>query len=683
MSDRPTTSAGQPSDDPSHDDPIPEGSVPEDSVPEDSGSDDAIADEPEAEPEPEPEPEPDPEPEPEPEPEPDSVRDTRFDHLFAPARLDDSPPERAVDSPGDDGPGDHGGFWDEEPRKTHTVRNALVVGLLLIGAAYVAGYFFTGARLPANTTISGVDVSRSTPAAARATLTRELKPRVDRPIALAFEDTDFQIKPADAGLGLNVPASVDQAGGTPSWDPRDMVALLFGDNPHDAVVIADSSKFNGVLGTIGESVDTDVVEAQITFPDGKPEARKPKAGRTVDRVVMTDRIKDAYVNGGDPIEVEVKTVPPAVDQAGLDEAMKGVAATAVSGPVKIKVGDKKAELPVTAYTPALVIRVEDGDLVPYIDPKKLAKPLTDSTTGIGKKAVDATVVIEGGTKAVVKPGKKGVGLQPEEMATKLLPAIAATGADRSVSVEATVVEPAFTTADAKALKITEKISTFETKYDNAAYRNTNQGRAAEILNGTIVKPGETFSFNNTVGERTEANGFTSGTVINGGVFREELGGGVSQVVTTTYNAAFFAGLDDVEHHPHTFYISRYPVGREATVYYGNLDLRFKNSTKYGVLIRSYIVPSTASRDGVMHVEMWSTKVWDKITAGDSKRRNFRQPGLQYDDSDRCVAQAPLQGFDIDVFRKFIKNGKTVKSETDTAIYQAADKVICGKKPKSD
>ncbi len=252
-------------------------------------------------------------------------------------------------------------------------------------------------------------------------------------------------------------------------------------------------------------------------------------------------------------------------------------------------------------------------------------------------------------KPVVVPGKKGVGLQPKEMAVKLLPALTETGAKRSVEVEAKVVEPLFTTKDAKALKIKQKISSFETQFPYAEYRNTNQGRAAELINGTILKPGETFSFNNTVGERTAANGFVMGTVINGGVFREELGGGVSQVATTTYNAGFFGGMDDVEHHPHAFYIDRYPVGREATVYYGNLDLRFKNPTKYGVLIRAYVVKSTPSSAGIMHVELWSTKVWD-IKAGQSARRNGRTPGKQYDDTDRCVPQGPIQGFDIDIYR---------------------------------
>jgi hypothetical protein len=82
----------------------------------------------------------------------------------------------------------------------------------------------------------------------------------------------------------------------------------------------------------------------------------------------------------------------------------------------------------------------------------------------------------------------------------------------------------------------------------------------------------------------------------------------------------------------------------------------------------------------MHVELWSTKVWN-IKAGLSEKRNLRKPGKQYDDTKRCVPQDPIQGFDVDVYRTFMRGGEVVKRETDTAVYQAADHVICGKKPK--
>ena len=320
-------------------------------------------------------------------------------------------------------------------------------------------------------------------------------------------------------------------------------------------------------------------------------------------------------------------------------------------------------------------------MTPVIDAKDLAKPLTSSTTGIGRSAVDASFRFEGG-KAFVVPGKAGVGLDPKTMATQLVPVLTKTGDARSITVEASAVQPEFTTEDAEALGIKERISSFTTEYPHADYRNTNQAEAARRIDGVVLEPGETFSFNDIVGERTAANGFVSGFVINGGVFREELGGGVSQVATTAYNAAFFGGLDDVEHHPHAFYIDRYPVGREATIYYGSLDLRFRNPYKTGVVIRAWVDKSSPGTVGRMNVEMYGTKVYD-VKARASDRYNFRNPGTQYDDTDRCVSQAPVTGFDIDIHRDFYQGGKRVKTEKDTAYYQAADRVICGKKPEKD
>lgn len=569
---------------------------------------------------------------------------------------------------------------DEPRRPRRWLRRTLVAAVLLVGLAYVAGWWLTGERLPAQASIGGVEVGGLSPAAAQRAVEDTLGPREDEPVVLEHGTKTFEIDPADVGLSLDAAASVDQVVSR-SWDPRRMVALVAGDHTYDPVVEVDDGKLADSVDAVAEAVLVPVTQALITFPDGKPQARQPKDGLVALKDDTAQAVKDAYLVETDPVEVPTDVVDPMVDAAGLKRAMTEIAEPAVAAPVALKVGDKTVKLPVSAYAPALTVGVVDGAMKARIDAEKLAKPLTDATTGIGKKAVDATVEIRNG-KAVVVPGKEGVGLQPDEMATKLVPVLTKTGADRSVSIEADVVEPEFTTADAKKLQIKERVSDFETEFPYAEYRNINQSRAAELIDGVIVKPGETFSFNDTVGERTEAAGFVVGTIINGGVFREELGGGVSQVVTTTYNAAFFAGMDDVEHHPHAFYISRYPVGREATVAWGYLDLKFKNPTKYGVLIKASVKKSTPGSPGVTRVELWSTKVWD-VKAGKSAKRNLREPGTRYDDTPACVPQDPVQGFDIDIYRTFFSKGAKVKSETVTANYQAADKVICGKKPTKD
>lgn len=563
-------------------------------------------------------------------------------------------------------------------------RRRVLIGLgavvVVLAAAYVAGYVMTGQRLAADTTVAGVAVGGKSPDEAERALQQGLEDRIDDPIELSTPEGDLELEPAQAGLAVDVPASIRAAGGR-SWDPRDMIALLVGGRDHDPELDVDEAKLTAAVAKIAETVDEPVVEAQITFPKATPKARQPRAGNEVPQDEFAQQLQDSWLTTDRPIEVPLEQVAPAVDAAGLQAAMREIARPAVSGPVTLKVGDDRVDLPVTAYAPALAVVVKDGAMVPTIDAKDLAGPLTSSTTGIGSRAVDASFRFEGG-RPVVVPSKAGVGLDPDTMAKQLVPVITKTGAARSITVKATPVQPEFTTKDAEALGIKELIGSYTTEYPHADYRNTNQAEAARRINGTILKPGETFSFNDTVGERTEANGFVAGFVINGGVFREELGGGVSQVATTAYNAAFFAGLDDVEHHPHAFYIDRYPVGREATIYYGNLDLRFRNPYKTGVVIRAWVDKSAPGRSGKMHVEMYGTKVYD-VKSRSSERYNFREPGTQYDDTPMCVAQAPVTGFDIDIHRDFYRGGKRVKTEKDTAYYQAADHVICGKKPKAD
>ena len=151
----------------------------------------------------------------------------------------------------------------------------------------------------------------------------------------------------------------------------------------------------------------------------------------------------------------------------------------------------------------------------------------------------------------------------------------------------TVSQPKFTTEKAKATLPKGLISTFTTYFPaNGGGRVTNIRLAARTLNGTYVPPGGTFSLNGVLGQRTPEKGYEKGGVINNGRLSENYGGGISQVSTTLFNAAFFAGMRFIEYMPHGFYISRYPEGREATVSWPDLDKSWVNTTDGGVHIRA-------------------------------------------------------------------------------------------------
>lgn len=120
------------------------------------------------------------------------------------------------------------------------------------------------------------------------------------------------------------------------------------------------------------------------------------------------------------------------------------------------------------------------------------------------------------------------------------------------------------------------VARFTTRYEPGEPRVTNIRRAAELLDGTVLTPGERFSMNEALGERTTARGFVPAPMILGNRMVDSVGGGISQVATALYNAAFFAGLELLDHTPHSYYFDRYPIGREATVSWGGPELVFRN-----------------------------------------------------------------------------------------------------------
>ena len=156
------------------------------------------------------------------------------------------------------------------------------------------------------------------------------------------------------------------------------------------------------------------------------------------------------------------------------------------------------------------------------------------------------------------------------------------------------------------------------------------------------------------------------------------------MATTTFNAMFFAGLEDIEHKPHSFYIDRYPEGREATVAWPSVDLRFRNDTDYGVLIHATVTPGDYSNQGVVNVQMFSTKVWD-IESKTGPRYNYRAPATRHLTTPDCEPFTGYSGFDVDVTRIFRKHGEDTIDHTEKfhTAYTAADSVVCGPPPKQD
>jgi len=201
---------------------------------------------------------------------------------------------------------------------------------------------------------------------------------------------------------------------------------------------------------------------------------------------------------------------------------------------------------------------------------------------VGREPVNAKFDVSGPTVTVI-PDKPGLGVDVPRTAENLLKAaLSRTNRQAAIAVAETPAERS--AADAKAMGITVQMSSYSTAYAGSSDRIRNLQLAVSAIDGTLVAPGGEFSFNEVVGERTLEKGYRAAPVIIAGEYEEDVGGGVSQVATTVFNAAWEAGLRITERNPHALYISRYQLGRDATVNYPDLDLRFVNDTKSWVLV---------------------------------------------------------------------------------------------------
>ncbi len=551
----------------------------------------------------------------------------------------------------------------------------VVLGLaLLVGGGYAAAYVGAGDRVPRGTTVAGVDVGGQTPEQAVRTLEEGLADRVDEPISVVVDGESLTVSPAEAGLEVDYEASIDAAGGGQSWDPARLWNYYTDGDDLPPVLDVDDAAMTAAIETLTADAGTPARNGRVRFRGGRLEVTQPQTGQELDPDAARDAIETAYLSDGPDVELSLTTTQPDIDEADVQEAVAEFGNPALSGPVTLLFGDSEVTLAPRVYAGALRLRPQDGELVPGLARKALTR-LLDSRISSGDP-VDATVRIVNGAPRVV-PAKPGVTYRPADVERTFLELVVRPDGEREERIKAVAAQADFTTADARALKITERVSTFTTYYPHADYRNVNIGRAAELVDGTLLEPGEVFSLNGVVGERTVENGFTEGYVISNGILVQDLGGGVSQMATTTFNAMFFAGLEDVEHKPHSFYIDRYPVGREATVAWGSVDLRFRNDTPYGVLVTADVTPSTVSTSGVVTVSMWSTKTWD-ITTSTSDRYNFTTAQTRRVDTLQCHPNDGYGGFDVDVYRYFREPGSSelVRTEKFHTTYIPSDTVIC-------
>ena len=559
--------------------------------------------------------------------------------------------------------------WANSRRTLVLICSGVAVVVIVL---YVLAILLAGDGVKPGTRVAGVSIGGLSEQAAIDKLNSTVGDRANKPLVLRVGDQDIEVNPAEAGLNFDAAATVAPATGR-ALNPFTLLQEFTTGADLAPVTLVDQGALDAQLKSVVSTLNKPPREPTILVVDKKPVVTPGEDGLTVDVATAGAAMKTAFMEKRSPITVDIVPAPPTVTPDGVKKA-KELIRIALNHPVFVKAGPTKMKIPTSAIARALSLTVQDGALVPVLDGAVLHAAVASHLVDLESEGRDATIKIVDGNPVVLTE-KVGKGISNEELATQVASVLGKQPPLRKVTVSMGVRDPLVTAEQLTTLGVKEEISSFTQNFPYAAYRVQNIGEAARRINGTLLLPGDTFSMNDTIKERTEANGYTKGFVIGeGGIFAEELGGGVSTATTTMWTAAFFAGMERVFTQAHSIYISRYQAGLEATVAWGSFDMQFKNDTPYAVYI------TTRMTNTSMTATFWSTKIYSKIVAEFSEKKELKPFPTLFDKSKKCLGQSGMKGFVIDVDRVFFKGIEEVKRQTITTMYRPAPEVICGKDP---
>lgn len=560
---------------------------------------------------------------------------------------------------------------DEPRRRWPRVLLAIVAGAVVLGGAYVGAAWAVSDRVPRGTTVAGVDIGGQDSAAAIASLEDGLAGAVTEPISVTAGESTTTMSAADSGLEFDAEATVATLTGL-DLQPSRLWHHLVGVGEWPPVTDVDEAALAAALDAVGAALITAPVDGTVVFADGVAHTTAAADGAAVDEKAAEDVLRTSWLTGPRPLPLPTQALTPDITQEETDRALTQVAEPFAGAPIAVAIAEQTIELPVATVTSLAQFVPVDSDLVLQLDGARLVDEVVARTTNLLQVSVDASFAFVDGVPTVV-PGVAGTTLDPAALADAVAVA-GASAADRTARVELVTSDPAQSTAELEALGIKEIVSEFSTPLTNEPLRTENLATGAAKITGKLLRPDETFSLSDALGPITAAAGFNEAWVIVDGEHVKGVGGGLSQMSTTTFNAAFFAGFEDVEHTPHSEWFSRYPEGRESTLYSGSIDLKFKNNTPYGALMQSWIA------GGRLHVAIWGTKHWT-VETSTSGRSGVVQPTTVYSQSSTCTPQsAGNPGFSVTVTRRVLLGAEIADESSRTTRYRPQNRVVCGPEP---
>ena len=552
-------------------------------------------------------------------------------------------------------------------------------GAGVLALVLIVGVAFSGsdARIAAGVEVAGVKVSGLTPEQAEKKLSDRAASLAEVPVTFTGGGQSWRISPKDLELSVDWPATLAEARGAGDWPlpfrglKRAAVRLFGAEVEPHADVYEAGLKFE--LERIAASVDRKSESASIVLNGLTARLEPARDGAKIDLQAAEATVVSALAGfSRKPVALPIHVDKAPVGTEELRPVLDDVR-TAVSR--RVRLGWHGTTWMVSRERLAKLLSLPRGgskELTiggPYATLyfKRLSRAFADPPK-------NAQFAVQSNRSVRVVRAHKGRVLDAPATASALLEAALSSG-KRSAELVIKEAEPSFTTKEAKELGITRELVRYSTFYTGTADRITNLKLATALLDGTRMAPGATFSFNREVGPRTEARGFRSAPVIIGGKYEEGVGGGVSQVATTVFNAAWEAGLKIKERTAHALYISRYPLGRDATVNYPEIDLKFVNDTKHWLVMKA--VPTETG----IAISLLGAPTGRRVVsvAGElqeiapAKIKRVRDPGLFV--GEKVIEEFGSPARAVTVTRTVYVGNRVLYEETWRTAYQSEPRVI--------
>lgn len=468
----------------------------------------------------------------------------------------------------------------------------LVVGFVLLFLVIDALVFW--GRVHTGVQIAGYDMGHLTRQQAENRLAELVEQAAAAPVVVVAGDREWPVLPAAFGVVVDVEGTVANAlrvtrGHGLVGDAMTRIGSYFSKRSVDLNGRINAEAVDLFIADIAGQLDSPAVNPTLEFLGAAVTVKDGAPGRVVDGPDLKARLVETLLSlHNTRVEVPMADVLPEVTAAGAEAAVLE-AQVMISSPVVLTAGDKKWRMTGQEIQAAIDCVVqgqgEAARLMAVISSAKAKEFFQAVAEEVAIPVFNATWETDG-KKAVLLEASSGRELDVGKTAVALTNA-AKNPTNRVAEAVVAEVKPDRSTEKAASMGIESAIGSFRTEFEGTANRIANIARAAELINGTLLAPGEEFSFNHVVGERTEDRGFHVAKVVApDGTLQDDLGGGICQVATTIFNAAFFAGLEITERKNHSLYFDTYPKGRDATVSWDGPDLRFLNDTGHWILIKA-------------------------------------------------------------------------------------------------